>query len=321
MEIFKELYNTSIENLEPYNILNEDRNPRSKNNFPEDALGVYTSSETINGHTVKNNRIFVDNRGSKALIVVGESWTYGDSLDPYVSSTKGIDNVRYRLSSTFTGILGSSLQKPDLYFLATPGSSDISILKDLITCLTYIGNANSYEEILVVVQLTDPIRSNHLGFPEFFTPVGKYFSNSSSKVKWQFENYFREYEKDILDLLQVILEHFKVERRNCVVWKNFCEFENDVQNYSFKVIDTPCWRYMCELSGTAVKLPKSPNPKFYGSLEEYPILLDSQERLIEEVDLLEQGIKKLQKSLFNNWHLNELGHAIWASKLCDKLKK
>lgn len=320
MNKFQESYGILVEDLEPFPIFKEYLDPRWKSTFAEKAERVCTGDITINEHTVKNNRVFVDNGGTRALIVVGESWTYGDSMYPYVNSTLGIDNVRYRVKKTFAGLLATAFKKPDLFLFATPGCSDVTILKELITCLSYVRKKGTYKHVSVVIQFTDPTRSNHYDFPEFFKCIKKYFC-IDSEFKWEFETYFQEYEKDILDLTSDILQHFKVPGKDSLIWKNFCEFENNVENYPFKTVLTPCWRYLCELSGEAPVLPKSPNPEFYHNIKNYPILLDLEEILVREINLLETGFDALGQSLFNNWHMNELGHAIWASKLYDTLKK
>lgn len=266
---------------------------------------------------LQNGEIIYADRGKKDItLVVGESWTYGDSLKPFVKCAENKDNLSYRISKIFSTKVSEWLDT-DFLQCATAGQSNIDILKDLDEGLKWILNNKSYERIFVLIQITSPGRcSRHSNDWDDFGLGELFQENNDYKINkpYDFESWFKEYEKIIFQRISEILGRYNVEG---LVWKNFNEFisVNDDTHDNIKIIETPAQRYVCELCNVNTKLPLSLEMDFFERIPSFVNLVVDKERLIQEMDLIDSSYSHLQLSKLNDWHFNETGHWIWFLKI------
>jgi hypothetical protein len=94
---------------------------------------------------------FVKNNKKKLVVTIGESWTWGDSLES--SWNPRSDNKEFRLSNVYGGQLAAMLDA-DFLNLAIPGESNLWITNHLKLFAENLNDFN-YEEIYVVLTLTE----------------------------------------------------------------------------------------------------------------------------------------------------------------------
>lgn len=254
-----------------------------------------------------------------ALVVVGESWTYGDSLAPYVKAFEGKDNLAYRAITTFAGHLGLAT-KSDLYLFATPGASNILMFNDLEHILEHIRTNCNYNKVRVVIQMTSPGRDiGHTNYFEKYKLKELFSTDPDFCPSLDLNNFFKEYECRFLNRLDELVSTYKPDKT--VLWKNFNNIiENDTSKYSFNIVKDPAHSYLCELSGITTKLGRVLEKDFFEKAPYLTSISTSEEELIREMEIVEQSYRDLSRSVLNDWHMNPTGHWIWASKLYDALK-
>ena len=280
---------------------------------------IYTCDSLFKYDGPNNGTVIYCNRKKKKLtLVVGESWTYGDSLTPYVKCADGKDNLSYRISKIFPSKMATYYDS-DLLLCATPGQSNCDILNDLNDSLKWVQENTDYSEVKVIVQLTSPGRCirNYNDWTKY--DLFRLFSESEKdgdKV-YNFDEWHEEYEKIMLFNINDCMNSYGV---NVVVWKNFNEFlTTDHEQYNLmSILDLPAQRYVCELSGFNTTLPLTLEADFYEKAKNLSFLDVSEERLYDEMEKLNYSYGDLNESLLNNWHFNESGHWVWFLKLKEK---
>jgi len=257
--------------------------------------------------------LIVDKGKEDTLISVGESWTYGDSLAPFVKASETKDNPVYRLMTVFSSLLAHSYDS-NLYLWATPADSTSCIFNDLISLLEHLTSQQDPSTLRVVVQMTSPGRD--LGHTTLHAKFGleKFFSttpNENPILGWS--EFHQQHEKNYLDMLANLVNKYGLNPDRVLVWKNFNEFLTPgISKYPFKYIKTPAHRFLCEMSGIPCKLSKSLEVSFYEKAHSLYNLNVSDERLEKEMNIIEKSFEALSKSRLNYWHMNEFGHWVWA---------
>ena len=278
---------------------------------------VFSCESIHQWDNLQTGEIIYADRGKKDVtLVVGESWTYGDSLTPFVKCAEGKDNLSYRISKIFSSKVSEWLDT-DLLQCATAGQSNIDILKDLDDGLKWIVNNKSYERIFVLIQITSPGRCSRHNNDWFHFGLENLFQQNiphKLDTPYDFEGWFKEYERIMFKRISEILSKYNVEG---LVWKNFNEFisVDDNTHDNIKIIETPAQRYVCELCNIQTELPLALEMDFFERIPSYVNLDVSKERLIEEMNLIDSSYSDLQLSKLNNWHFNESGHWIWFLKI------
>lgn len=273
---------------------------------------------TLDGNGNINVGIYCKGVSKKILIVVGESWTYGDSLNPYVKCVDNLDNIPYRISTIFSGKVANFLNS-DLLLFSQPGDSNMSYWLKLEMMLSFVEEQKYYDEIYLIVQMTSPGRD--YGFHLTEEKLNHLFSKSKNDfpiLSWN--EWLYEYDKAYFNWLQQIVNKFTI--KSTVLWKNFNEFNyKERDSYNFQVIEIPFQRYAIEMSGEKVDLPNCLEMFFYENMNKIYNLKVDLEIMEEELNKIDIGIQKLGSSMLNNWHPNESGHWILASLIREKIIK
>jgi hypothetical protein len=251
------------------------------------------------------------------LIVFGESWTYGDSLHPYVKCVDRIDNLPYRLSNNFSGKVANYLNA-DLLLCAQPGNSNINYWTELNNFLQKFNNIDhGYKKIYLIVQMTSPGRDYK--FDRVEKKVEHLFctqENIFPTLDWN--EWLIKYDLVYLDWLSSMLKEFNIDRT--VLWKNFNEFHvKDLSSYAFETVRTPFHRYACEMSGQKVEVADILEMTFYENIEKIKSINFNKEILDNQLLKIENGWKALSKSMLNNFHPSENGHWVLSTLFINKL--
>lgn len=268
------------------------------------------------------NIIYVDRGKKNIVLVVGESWTYGDSLQPYVKVNEQKDNISYRLSKIFASKIALEYDS-DLLLCATPGQSNSDILNDLEQSLIWINEKKPASDIKVITQITSPgrcIRNYDEWHKYNLTTLFETKKKWKLSVPFSFDKWHIEYEDAIFYNLSQILKRHNVES---LVWKNFNEFlrVSDHTYQNINIIKVPAQRYMCELSLINTVLPLNLESDFYERADTLVNLVVTKTRLEKEIKKINKSYDDLNFSQLNNWHFNETGHWVWYLKIKERLDK
>lgn len=279
------------------------------NNFVSNDARFYTKNS--NSH-FQNTEVLIKKSSETLLICVGESWTYGDSLLPYVKASENLDNLPYRIGHNFSGRLANYL-KSDLLLTAVPGWSSFEIFNALEKILENKELLKKYKKINIVTQLSSPGRdygedfSNHQNLYNLF-------NHPTKKYNW--DEWHKEHDTIYLNWYQK-LKNIN-PRYNFVLWRNFNDFNlNDFSSYSFNVVKDPCMKYLINLNGMEVKLAKNLEHSFFKDINQIPTLQVSKDELIQYLREIDYAFEKLAESELNEWHMNVSGHWVWMVKLLN----
>jgi hypothetical protein len=258
--------------------------------------------------------------GSKTLLIVfGESWTYGDSLHPYVNCVRELDNIPYRISTVFAGKLANWLNS-DLLLCAEPGNSNMGYWSQLENLLNEYKNIkDEYDEVYLVIQMTSPGRD----YSKHFThdKLKHLFSvtdNNYPKLEWK--DWLIEYDRLYLNWLSELTNKYNFN--GVVVWKNFNEFHiRDFDKYNFGVVDIPFHRYAPEMSGHRFEVADILEMTFFEDIHRLKNLIYDDKTIELQLKKIEDGWFALGNSMLNNFHPNDIGHWVLATRIRDVLEK
>src|SRR6056300_569890 len=94
---------------------------------------------------------FVKRSSNVLLVTIGESWTWGDSLQS--SWADGTDDKEFRLLNVYGGKLSLKLNS-DFLNIAMPGESNLWIANKLDYLIENIDSLN-YKNIIIILTLTE----------------------------------------------------------------------------------------------------------------------------------------------------------------------
>lgn len=270
------------------------------------------------GFSHKNVGIYCKGVSKKLLIVVGESWTYGDSLHPYIKAIDGKDNIPYRISTIFAGKVANYLNS-DLLLFAEPGDANINYWLKLEKMLEFVYEQNYYDDVYLIVQMTSPGRDYIEGFvPDRLKHLLSVTPNEFPVLLW--DDWHYEYDKAYLNWLQEIVTKYPL--RKTVLWKNFNEFlYKEREKFTYNVIETPFQRYAVEMSDETYPSSKNLEMKFYENVDKIYNLKVDIGTLENEMTKIDEGFAKLGRSMINNWHPNECGHWVLTTLFREQIEK
>lgn len=261
-------------------------------------------------------------RGSDTLlIVVGESWTYGETF-PGIGTGAGKFNLHQQLE----GCMGPRMAEVtgwDLYQFAIPGNCNLYMHMELERILNHVATLG-YKQVKVVLQMTEnsrefPIRwtkhaKNHK-INEWLT-VGK-------DTKIDLYDWLAMYDETFFESFHNILSNFKACPIEGVLWRNFTNPVSKKRDYNFKFIEPTMITYTAKLVNHEHTPPIIMNPSQYddflrnigpkievpGGIVEF---LDSQMNVIEKMFDYIHGNKDVINLIYHNNHPTKIGHLVWA---------
>lgn len=249
------------------------------------------------------------------LIVAGESWTFGDSLKPYVKAIEGKDDIPYRISTNFAGKLANYLNC-DLLLVARPGDSNLGILDKLTKALEEVQKLKKYTTKQAVCQFTSPGRDlvvNSISTrPEFnhITQAGTY----------NFKEWFIKYENTLIECFLQILDKYKVTSR--VFWKNFHPFVGDISKFESEntKFHPQTWsEFLFELGN--IETTHAEISELQVNFEYFKFLNNDLDYQIKNSENWNKYLDCLNASTLNDYHPTDSGHWLWMNELRQYLYK
>jgi hypothetical protein len=265
----------------------------------------------------ENTEFHVIRNSDTLLIVVGESWTYGEAL-PGVGSGAGM----YNFHSQLQGCLGPRIAEVmgwDLYQFAIPGNCNLYIHLELDRILSYVSTLG-YKQIKVVLQLTENARECVL--------IHTKLAQSHKINDWL--NAGMESEIDVYDWLSMYDEIFyesfdKMIRKftacpiEGILWRNFTKTASNKTNYSFKIIDPYFIGFTSRLVNHELEAPLILNVTQFDDWKKHrnKKVLMNETFLEEQLNLVEKlfdfiGGKSVPGLVYHNNHPTAYGHMVFA---------
>jgi hypothetical protein len=170
-----------------------------------------------------NTEVWLNRNKKDLVIVVGESWSWGDSMGG--QHALGIDNTEHRINNNL-GIYSAIKYDSDFCLCALPGGNNVNIALSLRRLLNEV--AGKYDTVRCIIQLTEPSRDFfQLGIkgywllnyeiPFDFTYRG--FFQEIIKDPISIQAFYSWYERRLETLYNSVLD--KHSNVKYIFWKNF----------------------------------------------------------------------------------------------------
>ena len=235
------------------------------NMYEIDASGTIFDHISLNDDNLKPNWVNLPARYTEIharrekeslLIVIGESWTYGENLTGIQSAT-GNYNLHTQLYECFGPKLAYALDV-DFYQYAVPGNCNLYMFEELDRILKYTTSLGIYKNIYICLQMTEQSRELpvlHM-FPDH--PITKLYNDSSTI---SFEDYLQQYEEIYCKIYDDTITRYKdIVNIDAILWRNFCRRSSTKDDYQFKHIDRTWIEHSFKLMGI-----KFQSPLFYSA--------------------------------------------------------
>jgi hypothetical protein len=281
--------------------------------FLYDDHVIYTNDqnkkpEWITQHA-ENSEFYIKRNKDELLIVVGESWAYGESL-PNVATAIGKYDLFSQLENCFSARMANAMNA-DLYQYAVPGNCNYYMFKELERILPYVKSMN-YKKVHLCIQMTEPGRESAISDLIVNHPLT---SLLDFKVSCEFTDWLEQYDEVFFKYLNNILVDYGIGI-DCVLWKNFCSINTDTRYDSFKVEETSWIQYSSRMSGDPM-----PAPSFYSIgwvdnfIKKYGNIKFNPSYLNQQIDLIEKSNNYLTGHPMHYPHPNQMMHLLWAQYL------
>ncbi len=281
-----------------------------------EGADIYINDQNLKPDWIEKSALFTEfhvKRNKKdLLLVVGESWTYGESL-PDIATGDG----KYNLSSQLINCFGPKMATAmgtDYYQYAVPGNCNFYMFKELKRILDYVSKLG-YEKIYLCMQMTEPGREKGIQIKLEGHPLDGLYNKLT---KMSFDNWLETYDKIFFDEFnETISRYSNIE---AVLWKNFCKANIDIKNYNFKVIENSWIRVSAKLFNVDLPMPKFYSVGWLATMkEEYgKFLTFNTTDLLEQIDIIEKSNHYLSNSPRHRHHPDEVAHSLWAQYLLLK---
>jgi hypothetical protein len=253
-------------------------------------------------------------RGKKSItVVIGESWTYGESLPDIATGLK-----RYSLQNQLRHCFGpklSLLLDSDFYQYAVPGNCNAYMYMELPRILQYVSTLG-YEKINLFLQITEPSREMSISHKIGNHPITSMYDKNK---RYTFDQWLILYDEMFLDLISVELR--KYSNIECVVWKNFCCFQNRKSYNEFRIYPTSWIRFSGKIMGEDIEMQRFQSVGWLNDLlENYKNIEFNNDMLQQELDKIEKSNEFIKGNYLHNNHPNQIAHSLWAFNLYNFFK-
>lgn len=270
---------------------------------------VETSAEFTEFHVRRNK--------DTLLIVIGESWTYGESLRGIATAIKS-----YNLTSQLMNCFGAKMaltMDVDYYQYAVPGNCNFYMFTELPRILEHVSKFN-YKKVYVCIQLTEPGREEAIGNKLVDTRLKTFYDKSQPKIT--FEKWLERYDSTFFEWYNDIINQYKVKCNivDAILWKNFCKTITNVRYPTFKVIEQSWIQHSARISGQQLDMPEFYSIGWMAGIKEdhsNHISFDNR-HLDHEIDIIEQSNNFLMTSQYHCPHPKEISHMAWAQYLLNQ---
>ena len=287
--------------------------------------GVFVDLKKVlkNDHNIKpphisqslqNTEFWVKRKKKECTVVIGESWTYGESLKDLILSAHNKFDLETQLNYCW-GTQVATLLDTDYYQYAVPGNNNFTMFSSVERILSTV--CPLYDTVYLLVQMTEPSREDIIINELKDHPMSKLYNKEWLKTvnvkEWCVENetvLLRQLENDIA----------KYNNVKTTVWKNFCKFQTN-KDYSFKMLQETWIEFSARINGYKVE-----SQDFYVTawlhdfLEKYPIK-NTPKYLNNQLDKIEASNNFLQTSHDHKPHPDSGSHKVWGFNVYNLMEK
>lgn len=250
------------------------------------------------------------------LIVIGESWTYGESL-PGIGSGGGLFNFHSQIHGCFAPRMAEILGC-DLYQFAIPGNCNLWMSIGLKRILKHVSTLG-YKKVLLAYQMTENAREMPLKFDEHTIshPIHNWFE-ISSKEKTNLSDWLTMYDEIFLEDLDKTVKSFTACPIDAIMFRNFLKLHTNKRDYSFKIVE-PTWiEYTARLVNHKHESPSIMNViEFENHIKHFGQKIVYDREFMEHQLLLTNQLFDYVGSgnVYHNNHPTRWGHLVWALHL------
>lgn len=277
-------------------------------------LGAILLPNRDEGTPVGSN-LYCDTNSRELTVVVGESWTYGDSLEPQVKVRLGKEDIPYRLTHIFGGRLAYKY-KSDLLLISTPGDSNLGMFTSLNLILPEILKLKKYTDIRVAIQLTSVGRDLRVS-PDLsrYSPDTNFIETLTSP-KRPIAKWLEIYEELLVQKYIDVLSRSIESKFNVVFWKNFNNFYfnvNKLKQDNINFAESNWSEYLLGLYGVKIQYPFNMELDF--DLDIIPYIDITLEDKIQNATDWEIFTNNIKGTSLNCNHPTVTGHWLWTAVL------
>jgi len=275
------------------------------------------------GVTAKNTELWITKQQQQCIVVIGESWTYGDRLYDadggiQVYSIDKEDNLSFRLNNIFAGHC-ARLTRSDLYLCAVPGCNNTELVFHLPDVLHFLHK--KYKNIKVVFQITSPGRC--FSSPKW-NNITEYYKNymgttmgmfGDKTKKLSLTQWFATYEQQLIDLISGFCNQYSAD---FLIWRNF----NPIMNTNNRSIIPQSWvEYLAKLFDQNITFPLCNEVEWWDKWTSKIINLNTTKNEInQQLDCIEKFCNFLDHVPLCEWHPQITAHWLWTKKILNHSK-
>jgi hypothetical protein len=263
---------------------------------------------------VQYSEFHIKRNKDSLLIVVGESWAYGESLKGIASALQ-----RYNLVSQLSSCFGARMalmMDVDYYQYAVPGNCNFYMFQELPRILNHV-SAMGYKQVYICMQMTEPGREHAIANKLEDTPLHDVYTNFPPGIT--FKQWLQQYDDAFFKWFDNIIAEFKekINIKDAMLWKNFCSTNTNIRYDSFNVIEQSWIQYSARTMGIKLDMPQIYAVGWLASMQEQynkQMLFDTN-FLMNQLDIIEKSNNFLKGNPYHHPHPNEIAHMLWAQYL------
>lgn len=265
-------------------------------------------------HPAENTEFHVIKGRNTVLVVVGESWTYGESL-PGIATGIQQYSLDSQLAYAFGPLLSNKLNV-DLYQYAVPGNCNFYMYSSLDRILDYLTSNFNYKNIKVCIQMTEPSREHPI-INKLIPPYQTLYDIKEVKT---FNEWLVRYDEILLDECNRVQSQYNVE---VLVWKNFCPFQNKKEYTNLNLIKETWIQFSGRMLGVNAGNQRFQSVGWFDNFynENKSLMKFDLSELSKELDEIEISNKFIKGNKLHNNHPTSIGHKLWAENIYNEYTK
>lgn len=265
-------------------------------------------------YPAENTEFHVITGADEVLVIIGESWTYGENL-PGIATGLQRYSIDSQIEHAFGPKLATMLQQ-DLYQYAVPGNCNFYMVSSIPRIIKHLQENFSYKKINLCVQLTEPGRE--LAITDKLTGTySKLYDMSSVKT---FNEWLFRYDEVLLNELEIIRMQFGID---VMVWKNFCKFTNKKTYPNLHLVEESWIKFSGKILGKNLEMQSFQSVGWFDDFtngQGRSLTYDKKE-IDQELDKIEISNKFIKSNYLHSNHPNQIAHSLWAYKLYNEYKQ
>lgn len=261
---------------------------------------------------VKYSEFHVQRAKKSILIVIGESWTYGESL-PNIATAVEKYSFETQLTHGFGSRMALSLGA-DYYQYAVPGNCNLYMFKELDRILNYISTC-SYEKVYLCMQMTEPGREHCISYSldTLGHPIRELYDQN---LTIDFREWLKRYDEMFFDIYQQLIKKYSRLNIEAMLWKNFCKTNTSRRDYDFKIIDTSWIKYSGHVLNVNLEMPEFYAVGWFAGMQtEYPNIVADPKWGTHQLNIIAEANDFIRSNPLHNNHPNVAGHLLWSQYL------